>query len=242
VRLTRVYVDEPLSVGRTISVQGSAANHIMRVLRAREGDALTMFDGRGGEYGARIIGFRKDAVTVDVQEHREVERESSLELTLAQGISRGERMDWVMQKATELGVTRIVPVVTERTVVKLDDRQAERKLDHWRAIVVAACEQSGRNRVPEVLAPVPFYEALGIVDSSITRILLSPAGAQRARDLANPRRIAMLIGPEGGLSENEQEAAVAAGFLQVSLGPRILRTETAAIAALTALQHDFGDL
>lgn len=241
-RVTRVFVEAPLSAGRPSLLEGTAANHVMRVLRLREGDVLTLFDGRGGEYTARISGFRKDSVQVEVTEHRAVERESSLHLTLAQGISRGERMDWVMQKATELGVTRILPVITERTMVKLDERQAERKVQHWRGIVIAACEQSGRNRVPEVTEPVAFYEAIRSFEPGTTKVLLSPTGTLRAGDLARTDRIAMLIGPEGGLSENEQWAAVDAGFQQVRMGPRILRTETAAIAALAALQHDFGDL
>ncbi|MEJ1966445.1 MAG: 16S rRNA (uracil(1498)-N(3))-methyltransferase [Gammaproteobacteria bacterium] len=175
-RLTRVFVAEALSAGRSCSLTGSAANHIMRVLRLRDGDALTLFDGRGGEYGARITAFRKDSVQVEVQEHRDVERESTLHLTLAQGISRGERMDWVMQKATELGVTRIVPVVTERTVVRLDERQSERKVEHWRAIVISACEQSGRNRVPEVAEPSAYYDVIRALDPAATRVLLSPTG------------------------------------------------------------------
>ena len=241
-RLTRVYVEEPLQAGQPCVVEGSAANHIMRVLRLGDGDLLTLFDGRGGEYGARISGLNKHSVKVDVLEHREVERESALHLTLAQGISRGERMDWVMQKATELGVTRIIPVITERTMVKLDERQSEKKVQHWRGIVVAACEQSGRNRVPEVTPPVAYYEVIRAIEPSMTRILLSPTGTQRASELPRSTHIAMLIGPEGGLSDNEREAAVAAGFQEVRMGPRILRTETAAIAALAALQHDFGDI
>lgn len=241
-RVTRVFVEEPLAAGRSSTLEGTAANHVMRVLRLREGDALTLFDGRGGEYAARVSGFTKNSVQVEVGEHRPVERESALHLTLAQGISRGERMDWVMQKATELGVTRIVPVITERTMVKLDERQSGRKLQHWRGIVIAACEQSGRNRVPELAEPTSYYDVIRSFEASTTRVLLSPAGTLRARDLPPSGHIAMLIGPEGGLSENEQEAAIAAGFLQVRMGPRILRTETAAIAALAALQHDFGDI
>ena len=241
-RLTRVFVDEPLATGKSLNVGGSAANHIMRVLRAREGDELTLFDGRGGEYGARIAGFRKNSVQVELKEHRTVERESMLDLTLAQGISRGERMDWVMQKATELGVTRVVPVITERTMVKLDERQAARKIEHWRAIVISACEQCGRNRVPELTLPTSYIEAVRAIDHDVTRVLLSPTGTLRARDLGNPSRVAILIGPEGGLSDNEQEAAIAAGFQPLRMGPRILRTETAAIAALAALQHNFGDI
>jgi 16S rRNA (uracil1498-N3)-methyltransferase len=253
VRLTRVYVDEPLAGSRSCVIAGSAANHIMRVLRLREGDALTLFDGRGGEYGARLTGFRKDAVLADVLEHRAIERESALDLTLLQGVSRGERMDWVMQKATELGVRRIVPMLTERSVVRLDERQSERKHEHWRAIVIAACEQCGRNRVPEVSPPMDFFDALpelgtvspqspGGLDVILTRLVLSPGGSLRVRGLRGPRAIALLIGPEGGLSEAELEAAIRAGFQPVQLGPRILRTETAAIAALAALQHAFGDL
>jgi len=241
VRLTRVYVEQRLAAGQGAIIGGTAANHIARVLRLRENDALTLFDGRGGEYGARITAVRKDAVHVDVQDHRPTERESALNLTLLQGVSRGERMDWVMQKATELGVSRIVPVMTERTVVRLADQQGERKMQHWRAIVVAACEQSGRNRVPEVTAPMGFHETLRALDRDTTRVLLSPAGALRVRDLPRPSKVTLLIGPEGGLSEHEEHAAVAAGFTQVQLGPRILRTETAALAALAALQHDFGD-
>jgi len=242
VRLTRVYVEEALAAGKSLVLEGSAANHIMRVLRLRDGDVLTLFDGRGGEHGARITGFRRDSVQVEVQEHRDVERESKLNLTLAQGISRGERMDWVMQKATELGVTRIIPVITERTMVKLDERQSERKLEHWRAIVIAACEQSGRNRVPEVAAPCAYHEVLRSGDGNGKKLLLSPTGNLNARDLALSGRATLLVGPEGGLSPEEQEQAVGAGFEQVRMGPRVLRTETAAIAALTILQHDFGDI
>lgn len=246
-RLTRVFVEEPLATGKRCEIRGSAANHMARVLRLRDGDSLTLFDGRGGEYGAQISGFRKDVVQVEVREHRDVERESALDLTLAQGISRGERMDWVMQKATELGVRRIVPMFTERSVVRLDERQSERKLAHWRGIVIAACEQCGRNRVPDVATPAPFFDVLGSDvlrsnDSSGTRLLLSPMASLRIRDLPRPTKVTLLIGPEGGLADNEEEAALKAGLSPVQLGPRILRTETAAIAALAALQHDFGDL
>jgi len=242
VRLTRVHVEEPLVSGQPCVIEGTGANHIMRVLRLRDGELLTLFDGRGGEYGARITAFRRNAVQVDVQEHRAIERESTLDLTLAQGISRGERMDWVIQKATELGVRRIIPVLTERSVVRLDERQSERKLQHWRAIVISACEQCGRNTLPELMEPLELYGTFQTVEPDFVRVLLSPSGTLRAGDLGHPARIAVLIGPEGGLAEREQEAAVSAGFKEVQLGARILRTETAAIAALAALQHRFGDL
>ena len=247
-RLTRVYVETPLAAGKRLVVEGSAANHITRVLRLRSGDALTVFDGNGGEFGARIQEFRKDSVVVAVEEHRPLERESPLPLTLAQGISRGERMDWVIQKATELGTARIVPLFTKRSVVRLDEKQADRKLQHWRAIAIAACEQCGRNRIPELAAPVDFFHVLPAEASGATRLLLSPTGDLRIEDLGQDVRqgaskgITVLIGPEGGLEDVEQEAALAAGFKAVRLGPRVLRTETAAIAALTIIQRYFGDL
>lgn len=260
-RLTRVYVDAPVAAGKRVIVEGSAANHIARVLRLRSGDALTVFDGSGGEFGARIEEFRKEAVVVAVEEHRPLDRESPLPLTLVQGISRGERMDWIIQKATELGASRIVPVFTKRSVVRLDGKQAERKLQHWRAITVAACEQCGRNRIPDLAAPVDFFDMLagdssghpdsagrpdsaGHSDSAgATRLLLSPTGDLRIDDLQDVGKgITVLIGPEGGLEDVEQEAAITAGFKAVRLGPRVLRTETAAIAALTIIQRYFGDL
>jgi|HubBroStandDraft_2_1064218.scaffolds.fasta_scaffold63415_1 16S rRNA (uracil1498-N3)-methyltransferase len=250
-RLTRVYVEAPVATGKRLVVEGSAANHITRVLRLRSGDLLTVFDGSGGEFGARIEEFRKDSVVVTVEEHRPLDRESPLPLTLAQGISRGERMDWVIQKATELGTSRIVPLFTKRSMVRLDERQAERKLQHWRAIAIAACEQCGRNKIPELAAPVDFFDVLPADDSGAMRLLLSPTGNLRIEDLAEVgqdlapgvrKGITVLIGPEGGLEEVEQEAALAAGFKAVQLGPRVLRTETAAIAALTIIQRYFGDL
>jgi 16S rRNA (uracil1498-N3)-methyltransferase len=243
-RLTRVYVDAPVTAGKRLIIEGTAANHVTRVLRLRSGDELTVFDGSGGEFGARIEEFRKDAVVVSVEEHRTLDRESPLSLTLAQGISRGERMDWIIQKATELGATRIVPVFTKRSVVRLDDKQAERKLQHWRAITVAACEQCGRNRLPDLTTPVEFFDVLpASFTPNATRLLLSPHADLRIDDLGDVHGgVSVLIGPEGGLDEVEQEAAIAAGFRAVRMGPRVLRTETAAIAALTILQRYFGDL
>jgi 16S rRNA (uracil1498-N3)-methyltransferase len=242
-RLTRVHVPVPLNSGVRHTIDGDAANHITRVLRLEPGAPLTVFDGQGGEYSARIESFRKNSVIIEVQDRSPTSRESSLSLTLAQGVSRGERMDWVVQKATELGVTAIVPVLTERTMVKLDSKQSERKLAHWQGIAVAACEQSGRDRLPHIVAPLALNDFLRDVDPLSTRVLLSPAGTQRVNDLRAPeRKVIVLIGPEGGLAESEQRSAIGAGFLAVRMGPRVLRTETAAVAALTLLQHQFGDL
>jgi 16S rRNA (uracil1498-N3)-methyltransferase len=257
-RLTRVYVDAPLEPGTRITLEGSAASHVTRVLRLRTGDALTLFNGRGGEYAASIDKSHGGELTVAVGEHRAAERESPLAITLGQGLSRGERMDLVVQKATELGVTQLVPLLTERSVVRLDAPQAHRKLNHWHAIAVAACEQSGRNRLPEVTAPAALREFLradaagaaaggepgsAAGPRAVARLLLSPGATLRLADVPRPlARVTVLIGPEGGLTDGEHEAALAAGFTAVRLGPRVLRTETAAIAALVLLQREFGDL
>jgi 16S rRNA (uracil1498-N3)-methyltransferase len=243
-RLSRVYLASRLDAGARVILTGSAAGHIMRVLRLALGDPLTLFDGTGGEHGARIEALGRDTVTVTVLGHLAIERESPLSLTLAQGVSRGERMDWVVQKATELGVTRIVPLLTGRSVVRLDAGQARKKTAHWRAVAVAACEQCGRNRLPDVADPQelqPFLAEAG--PPQATKVLLSPAGEARLQDLAiTTRAITVLIGPEGGLAPVEQQAAIAAGFTPMRLGPRILRTETAAVAALAVIQGALGDL
>jgi 16S rRNA (uracil1498-N3)-methyltransferase len=242
-RLRRVHVAAPLEAGRRERLAGDAANHIARVLRLGAGDVLTLFDGGGGEYGALIEEVRRDFVTVRVGQWRAVERESPLALTLAQGVARAERMDWVVQKATELGVRRICPILSERAVVRLDARQSEHKRLHWQAIAVAACEQSGRDRIPAIELPAALGDFLRGADPRSLRVLLSPSAGVRIADLPPPQAgLIVLIGPEGGLAEAEQGAALAAGFLAVRLGPRVLRTETAALAALTLLQHRFGDV
>lgn len=241
-RLSRVFTEAPLAQGASVTLKGTAANHVMRVLRLRVGEQIALFNGSGGEFAGRIEAFQGGAVTVAVGEQHEVERESPLSLTLAQGISRGERMDLVVQKATELGVTKLVPVFTERSVVRLDAQQALKKLEHWRAIAIAACEQSGRNCPPGIAAPVPLRDFLRSDMNVGTKLLLAPAATLRIPDVPRPdRAVTVLIGPEGGLTPQEQECAVVAGFIGVRLGPRILRTETAAIAALTLLQREFGD-
>lgn len=242
-RLTRVYVDAVLVPGAHVMLTGSAANHLTRVLRLRPKAALTLFNGRGGEYAATIERARASEVTVAIGEHAPIERESPFPLTLAQGVSRGERMDLVVQKATELGVARLVPVLTERSIVRLDREQSDRKSSHWRAIAIAACEQCGRNRLPEVALPAKLHEFLRQSSKDSVRLLLSPSAKRRIEDVPRPAGGAtVLIGPEGGLAEAEQQDALTAGFTAVNLGPRVLRTETAAIASLTLLQREFGDL
>jgi 16S rRNA (uracil1498-N3)-methyltransferase len=242
VRLTRVHVETALAPHARLTLEGAAANHVTRVLRLRAGDALTLFDGRGGEYAARVQALHRDAVLVEVGEHHGRDTESPLAITLLQGISRGERMDWVVQKATELGVRRLVPVATERTVVRLDERQAANRVRHWRAIAIAACEQCGRNLVPEIDDPVSFDSLQQVLPQRGLRIVLAPDGELRVGDLLPAEDIAVLIGPEGGLTETEHRRALDGGFLALRLGPRVLRTETAAVAVLAALQLELGDL
>ena len=242
-RLTRVYVDAVLEPGARLTLTGGAAGHLTRVLRLRPKAALKLFNGRGGEFRASIERAQGSKVTVAIGEYEPIERESPFPLTLAQGVSRGERMDLVVQKATELGVARLVPLLTERSIVRLDEEQSDRKSSHWRAIAIAACEQCGRNRLPEVGLPAQLREFLRQPCGDSVRLLLSPLARQRIGDVPRPARgVTVLIGPEGGLSDAEQEDALTAGFIAVNLGPRVLRTETAAIAALTLLQREFGDL
>ena len=209
-RLTRVYVEAALAPGARVTLEGSAASHVSRVLRLRPGDALTLFNGRGGEYAGSIEPSQAGSVTVAIGEPCALERESPLSLTLAQGVSRGERMDLVVQKATELGVSALVPVLTQRSVVRLDPQQAARKVAHWRAIAIAACEQSGRNRVPAVATPLPLREftALARNAGGGARVLLSPGAALRLDDVPPPvTDTTVLIGPEGGLTRLQRRTS-----------------------------------
>jgi 16S rRNA (uracil1498-N3)-methyltransferase len=250
-RQNRIHVEQTIGEQRQIHLDGAAANHVTRVLRLRTGQELVLFDDSGFEYDAVIEAFLRDSVRVTLTGRRQMNRESPLDITLAQGISRGERMDFVVQKATELGVRRIVPVMMERTVVKLDATQAETRHRHWRAVAVAACEQSGRNRLPEVAAPVALATFLHGEPATTAhtntvqplKLVLDPDSQLNMRDIPPPSAgVSLLIGPEGGLSEAELAAALRSGYQGLRLGPRILRTETAALAALTAIQGRWGDL
>jgi len=242
VRATRIHIDQALADGAELRLPANASAHLLRVLRLRPGATLTVFNGRGGEYAAELIDDRDAEALLRIGELRAIERESSLELTLLQGISRGERMDLIVQKATELGVTRIVPLTADRSVVRLDASQAERRRTHWQAVAIGACEQCGRNRVPEIGQIAALCAALpGVSDG--TRLMLAVGGAKTLAAAAHGITAAtLLIGPEGGLSENEEHVALRHGFTACRLGPRVLRTETAPIAALAVLQALAGDL
>jgi 16S rRNA (uracil1498-N3)-methyltransferase len=242
-RLNRVYCERPLASGTDVALPESAAYHVARVLRLRPGAPLVAFDGTGYDFRCEITAVEGDTVRVAVGERTPGLRDSPLGITLVQAVSRSERMDWTLQKATELGVRVIVPVLSARSVVRLDERQAERKLRHWKAIVAGACEQSGRSTLPEVRSPVELGRFLAESPREGQRLVLSPAGPASLAGLATTAsRVELLIGPEGGLDDHELDAATRAGFSPVRLGPRVLRTETAGIVALTVLQALWGDL
>ena len=241
----RLYVDTPLVAGSRVALPEAAARHVGRVLRSRPGDELVLFDGSGDEYPATIERVSKQAVLVQVGARRERDVESPLAVRLIQGVSRGDRMDTVVQKSTELGVRRITPLLSEHSVVRLDEERAQKRVAHWRRVAESACEQCGRNRPPRVDPPATLPAVLaGDPPPGAVRLLLSTA-ATDGIDLPRqprPAGVELLIGPEGGFSAAEAALARDAGFRGVSLGPRVLRTETAAIAALALLQAAWGDL
>jgi len=241
-RLSRVWVDASLVSGESLELSAQTAAHVAKVLRARSGDALIVFNGDGREFSGEIESVRGSRVVVSLGEARSIERESPLILSLVQCIPRGDRMDFIVQKATELGVARIIPVLSQRSVVRLDARQGEAKAEHWRAVAVAACEQCGRNRLPVVESPLPLLDHLGESPPGGLKFVLDP-GAEDGGTLPGPEGGAVVaIGPEGGFTPEELEAFRIAGFHSMRLGPRVLRTETAAIAAVTWLQTRYGDM
>ncbi|MGI9261381.1 MAG: 16S rRNA (uracil(1498)-N(3))-methyltransferase [Woeseiaceae bacterium] len=242
---TRLYIDAPLHVGARLEIDGDRARYVSRVLRLRPHDELTLFNGLGGEHRATIHSFSKNSVRVTVDSHLPRDVESGLKIHLLQGISRGDRMDLVMQKATELGVTAITPIISEYSVIKLEKNRAEKRLQHWRGICASACEQCGRNVPPVVSAPVRLRNWLGEnVDSGgDRRLILKPGATTTLRSLEDcAENLTVLVGPEGGFSDDEYTLAAATDFLAISVGPRVLRTETAAIAITAGLQILFGDL
>ena len=243
-RTIRIHVDQPLTVGGELALPPQAGEHVARVLRMVAGDAITLFNGDGSDYPSAIAAVGKREVTVQVRSSQALDNESPLRLTLAQGVARGEKMDLIVQKATELGVARIVPLLTERSEVKLDPSRAEKRLAHWRAVAASACEQCGRARVPEVVPAIALDAWLRELPSDDTlRLALLPEGTEQAGGLRfAPAGGVLVVGPEGGLGSRDVTSLAEAGFHGLRLGPRILRTETAGLAALAALQALHGDL
>jgi 16S rRNA (uracil1498-N3)-methyltransferase len=241
VRIPRIHTARRLDPGAKVELESAPSQHLARVLRMPVGAELVLFDGRGGEYAAVIAAVDKQRVTVAIGDHREIERESPLHIHLGIAVSRGERMDWVVQKGTELGVSEISPLLTERTEVKLGKQREQKKLDHWQRIAVSACEQCGRNRLPRINPPQGLAQWLHAAEARCRYVLHHRAAPATAPE-DPPGSIALLIGPEGGLAESEIAAAEASGYEAIGLGPRILRTETAPLAALAILQALWGDM
>ncbi len=241
-RVIRLFVDAVLAEDAVVVLPEDAVAHLVRVLRMGLGDLVTLFNGDGFDYPAKISSLSKKAAEVQVLGQRGVDNESRLHLTLAQGIARGEKMDLIMQKATELGVIRIAPVITERTEVRLDGERAAKRMLHWRGVVVAACEQSGRARVPEVMEAQTLANFASDTSPGL-RFILDPLAEKGIADagIEPGQRVTLLIGPEGGLSERDRLVLHAAGYQGLRLGPRILRTETAGLAALAAINALYGD-
>lgn len=242
-RIPRIHVDHDLHPGREMRLPDQAGEHVARVLRLERGAPLILFNGDGYEFDASLASLAKHAVTAEIGHKRIVDRESVLPLTLVQAIARGEKMDWILQKATELGVARIVPVVTDRTEVKLDAERAERRMAHWRGVLAGACEQCGRNRLPDLEPPQALDRWLAMLgDDPAVRLALLPEGDVTLRQFPQMDNGAILaVGPEGGFTANDVALLAQAGFHGLRLGPRILRTETAGLAALAALQAMVGD-
>lgn len=241
-RIPRIYTAKELSSDFTLLLDPEPSHHLTRVLRMDAGDTLVLFNGQGGEYRAEITAVEKKQVQVRTGEYCEADRESPLDIQLGVAVSRGDRMDWIMQKSTELGVSAITPLFTERTGVKLAGARAEKKVLHWRQVVVSACEQCGRNKLPAVHNPQALDNWLVTVKAEKKLLLHHRAADNPAMNDDIPDSLALLIGPEGGLSEEEIERAEQAGFSSLHLGPRILRTETAPLAALAILQARWGDM
>lgn len=239
-RLTRLWVDAPLETGKLLQLPVETSHYVTNVLRLRINTSLIIFNGQGGEYQAVIHELQKKIVVLEIGEYFAVERESALQLTLVQAISRPEHMDYTVQKAVELGVSRVIPVISERSP-PLDKEKMPKRWQHWQKIITSACEQCGRNRLPHLdsIQTLDQWLAQPVTEPSI---LLDPLAAQTLPTLESPPQMTILIGAEGGLTEAEIMLAKQANYIGVRLGSRILRTETAALAILAICQAQWGDL
>jgi 16S rRNA (uracil1498-N3)-methyltransferase len=241
-RIPRIYTAQAMAVGDEVLLPEQAGEHAVRVLRLERGHPLILINGDGREYDAELASVTRRAVTAVIKHVRMVDREAPLSITLAQSIARGEKMDWILQKATELGVSHIVPVVTERTEVKLDEERAERRMAHWNSVIESACEQCGRTTLPALAAPQRIDRWLAEINFAGLRLAMIPDGKTTVRELKTMGSgVMVVVGPEGGLSEQDVGMLRLADFSGLRLGPRILRTETAGIAAIAALQAVYGD-
>jgi 16S rRNA (uracil1498-N3)-methyltransferase len=241
-RLTRIYQQQDLRSGEDFCLSKATAHHLIHVLRLAVGSEFLLFNGRGGEFKAKINSLQKDSVAVQIGEFKDIDRESPLQINLMQALIRPEKMDYVLQKATELGVMHITPLITERAVLQLSPERWKKRLAHWHGIVINACEQSGRTRIPTIASPIPF--AAGICDlATDIRVILVPQVPPSPLQLTKANtHVTLLVGPEGGWSTTEINFAVQQGYMPIRLGPRILRAETASLVAISLLQNVLGDI
>jgi 16S rRNA (uracil1498-N3)-methyltransferase len=239
----RFFTNSSLTPNASVQLSDSAAAHATRALRLNIGDSAVIFNGDGFDYDCTLTSIKKNTVTATVTNAKRINNESPLNITLLQGISSGDRMDFTIQKAVELGVKHIQPITSQRSVVKLSAERAEKRTEHWQNIAISACEQSGRAIIPTIAMPISLDHWLSQNPSDdATRILLNPVGAIRLAEIQKPAgEIQLLIGAEGGLSHEEIELATSQGFQSIVLGPRILRTETAALTAISVMQSAWGD-
>lgn len=239
--MPRFYLPENLSVGQTVALPDNIVRHL-NVLRVRPNENITLFDGKGKAHAAQLTVLEKRRAEAEILHEDTTDNESPLNITLIQSISSGDRMDFTLQKSVELGVTAIQPVISERCIVRLDGERAAKRLARWQEIVISACEQSGRNTVPPVLPIIGYREALDKMPSESTKLIMSINRARKLGDIRQPSgAIVFMVGPEGGWTEQEEQQAFDAGFQAVTLGKRILRTETAPLAAIAAMQTLWGD-
>ena len=241
-RIPRLYLDAPLQAHSRCTLDEPTAHHVARVLRMKTGQAVQLFDGRGREFQGVIASVEKRSVNVDLQEPIERNTESPLQIHLGQGISKGERMDFTLQKSVELGVTHITPLWTAYCQVNLDAKRVEKRMEHWRRVIISACEQCGRNVLPTLWPPQSLDQWIKQLPEQGLGLILDPQQPETMKSLSAPNGpVYLAIGPEGGLNEDEITLARKNGFHGLCLGPRILRTETAALAALAAMQLQWGD-
>lgn len=236
----RIYTPEALIVNTTLDLEAQASTHLVKVLRLKEGAELRLFNGDGCEYLARITLAGKKNAQVEIIDILSTDSKINFPLHLGQVVSKGDRMDFTIQKATELGITDITPLWSERCDVRLKGERLEKKMEHWRKVAISACEQSGRNHVPTIHPAMAYHEWASSVESDC-KLVLHTRDQKNLADIQPPSSVALLVGPEGGITDEEVELCITQGFTGLTLGPRILRTETAALAALSLFQYLWGD-
>ncbi|MEY3933058.1 16S rRNA (uracil(1498)-N(3))-methyltransferase [Candidatus Methylopumilus universalis] len=240
----RFYHSENLELKHVVELIVQTHIHATKVLRLKVGDQFALFNGDGYDYVAKVIELSKHKTSVEIIDRYEVNHESPLKITLAQGLAAGDKMDWIIQKAVELGIQSIQPLLTERSIVKLDRERADKKLEHWRTVAISACEQTGRSIIPDILSPIHLVQWLSNQNQTANslKLILTPAKAQNINHLEKPSSpVVFMVGPEGGFSEKEMNLALSSSFVPVNFGKRVLRTETASVVALSIMQNLWGD-